>query len=255
VSEWFELDDEGVYRHPIHVRPLALHVAAFLQVLQVDGAYLRARRQPVEDDDDEFDFTPHRPSTHYAALLGDVAAVPFLPVARRLNPYLHLAEPEFDFTPYRRQQHHSALLGDVAAAAFLPFASRLNPYLHLEVEEGPAPWRPHHAGQLGIVAPFVEFNPIRRNAFTALHFHLIDEEEEHLFYRSRQSFIPIAVIDCARVYRTHINMSGNEVRDVVAIYFGPKDTNGSWRWLQDGDDLIAQRRESDVYVTKQTITP
>lgn len=39
------------------------------------------------------------------------------------------------------------------------------------------------------------------------------------------------------------------------IYWGGKDTDGSWRIGRDGDNLITQRLESGVWVTKDTITP
>lgn len=39
------------------------------------------------------------------------------------------------------------------------------------------------------------------------------------------------------------------------ITFGGKDTDGSWRIGRSGDNLITQRRESGVWVTKDTITP
>jgi len=34
------------------------------------------------------------------------------------------------------------------------------------------------------------------------------------------------------------------------IYIGIADTDGSWRIARDGDDLVMQRRESAVWVTK-----
>lgn len=40
-----------------------------------------------------------------------------------------------------------------------------------------------------------------------------------------------------------------------AIYFGNPDVNGTWRIICDGDDLVEQRRELDVWVTKHTVTP
>jgi hypothetical protein len=41
----------------------------------------------------------------------------------------------------------------------------------------------------------------------------------------------------------------------VAWYTGDSATNGSWRRIQSGSDLVDQRLESGVWVTKQTITP
>jgi hypothetical protein len=40
-----------------------------------------------------------------------------------------------------------------------------------------------------------------------------------------------------------------------AYYMGDPDTNGTWRIVRSGDDLVMERRESGAYVTKQTITP
>ncbi len=39
------------------------------------------------------------------------------------------------------------------------------------------------------------------------------------------------------------------------IYFGGKDTDGSWRQGRDGNNFVTQRRESGVWVTKDTIIP
>ncbi len=40
-----------------------------------------------------------------------------------------------------------------------------------------------------------------------------------------------------------------------AIYLGDPTTDGTWRIIRSGNDLLSQRRESGSYVTKQTITP
>lgn len=39
-----------------------------------------------------------------------------------------------------------------------------------------------------------------------------------------------------------------------AFYLGDPNTNGSWRLVRSGDNLVAERRESGSYVTKQTIS-
>ncbi|MCK5644453.1 MAG: hypothetical protein KAJ19_26875 [Gammaproteobacteria bacterium] len=39
------------------------------------------------------------------------------------------------------------------------------------------------------------------------------------------------------------------------IYFGGKNTEGSWRQGRDGNNFVTQRLESGVWVTKQTIIP
>lgn len=36
---------------------------------------------------------------------------------------------------------------------------------------------------------------------------------------------------------------------------GDPETNGSWRITREGDNLVFQRRESDTWVTKKTVTP
>lgn len=38
------------------------------------------------------------------------------------------------------------------------------------------------------------------------------------------------------------------------IYFGDDSTNGSWRIVRSGNDLVIQRREADSWVTKSTIS-
>ena len=45
-----------------------------------------------------------------------------------------------------------------------------------------------------------------------------------------------------------------QLPDTEAYYLGDKDTDGSWRHIRSGNDLLFQRRESDSWVTKQTIS-
>jgi hypothetical protein len=45
-----------------------------------------------------------------------------------------------------------------------------------------------------------------------------------------------------------------EVKDTGAYYLGDKDTDSSWRFIRSGDNLLVQRRESGLWVTKDTIT-
>ena len=40
-----------------------------------------------------------------------------------------------------------------------------------------------------------------------------------------------------------------------AFYFGDMDTDGSWRIVRSGNNLVFERRESSSWVTKQTMTP
>lgn len=52
------------------------------------------------------------------------------------------------------------------------------------------------------------------------------------------------------------NLSPNiNLGESGVFYFGDKDTNGTWRIKRDGNNLITQRRETGIWVTKQTITP
>ena len=59
-----------------------------------------------------------------------------------------------------------------------------------------------------------------------------------------------------RRFRVDIDMEGKEIYDAIAVYFGEKDVDGTWRFIFDGgSNLLVQRRESSTYVTKQTWTP
>ena len=40
-----------------------------------------------------------------------------------------------------------------------------------------------------------------------------------------------------------------------AVYLGDRTTNGSWRIIPEGVNLVVQKRESGLWVTKSTITP
>lgn len=40
-----------------------------------------------------------------------------------------------------------------------------------------------------------------------------------------------------------------------ALYFGDPTTEGSWRIIRSGNNIVHQRLESSTWVTKQTITP
>ena len=42
----------------------------------------------------------------------------------------------------------------------------------------------------------------------------------------------------------------NRKRMTNAIYYGDKATNGTWRIMRSGNDMVHQRREVGVYVTK-----
>jgi hypothetical protein len=48
----------------------------------------------------------------------------------------------------------------------------------------------------------------------------------------------------------------DEVHLVAAgvLYFGDDSTNGSWRIVRSGNDLVIQRREAGTWTTKSTIS-
>jgi len=50
-----------------------------------------------------------------------------------------------------------------------------------------------------------------------------------------------------------VSENGAEVQSDEAFYLGDPATDGTWRMIRSGDDLLHQRRESGTYVTKQTI--
>ena len=58
-------------------------------------------------------------------------------------------------------------------------------------------------------------------------------------------------------WEKHIRVSdgGVEVNSDEAFYLGDPGTDGTWRIIRDGNNLVHQRRESGVWVTKHTITP
>lgn len=40
-----------------------------------------------------------------------------------------------------------------------------------------------------------------------------------------------------------------------AVYWGDEATDGSWRMIRSGNDLLVERREAAIWVTKHTFTP
>ena len=44
-----------------------------------------------------------------------------------------------------------------------------------------------------------------------------------------------------------------EIRSTYSYYLGDQATDGSWRFVRSGNDLVVERRESGSWVTKQTI--
>ncbi len=78
--------------------------------------------------------------------------------------------------------------------------------------------------------------------------------------RARDRFIPRVatapeVICDETKFLVAINLSDKDLREAAAVYFGPVDTNGTWRFIPSGSDLVVQRRESGSYVTKSTFSP
>jgi len=51
-----------------------------------------------------------------------------------------------------------------------------------------------------------------------------------------------------------VNRSDVELSSTSAYYLGDSGTDGTWRFVRDGDNLKIERRESNNYVTKTTIT-
>lgn len=56
-------------------------------------------------------------------------------------------------------------------------------------------------------------------------------------------------------YSFYGNRGGVRVSNTDAYYFGDADVDGTWLIKRNGNDLIFQRREAGIYVTKNTITP
>jgi len=48
--------------------------------------------------------------------------------------------------------------------------------------------------------------------------------------------------------------NGAQLLSTGALYFGEHATNGTWRIVRSGNDLVIQRRETGSYVTKSTIS-
>lgn len=54
--------------------------------------------------------------------------------------------------------------------------------------------------------------------------------------------------------RVYVNQYGVSLNNFEALIFGNNFTNGSWRFVFSGSDLLLQRREVGVWVTKQTFS-
>lgn len=66
--------------------------------------------------------------------------------------------------------------------------------------------------------------------------------------------IHFGIIDFANGYALQALGGCIELDAAEAYYLGNKDTDGSWRHIRSGNDLLFQRRESSSWVTKQTIS-
>ena len=62
------------------------------------------------------------------------------------------------------------------------------------------------------------------------------------------------VAGAAAAEQLRISDSGTEIGTAAAYYIGARGTNGSWRIIQSGDNLVFQQRESGVWNTKSTIS-
>lgn len=54
--------------------------------------------------------------------------------------------------------------------------------------------------------------------------------------------------------------SGYDIMDVILVpggtlYFGDADTDGTWRWMVDGNNFKCQVRQSGVYNSEEEKTP
>lgn len=54
--------------------------------------------------------------------------------------------------------------------------------------------------------------------------------------------------------RVYVNQYGVSLNNFEALIFGNNFTNGSWKFVFSGSDLLLQRREVGVWVTKQTFS-
>lgn len=52
-----------------------------------------------------------------------------------------------------------------------------------------------------------------------------------------------------------MNAGGQAIENVLILYLGPKNTEGTWCIVSDGANLLFQRQEAGILVTKHTITP
>jgi hypothetical protein len=53
----------------------------------------------------------------------------------------------------------------------------------------------------------------------------------------------------------NLNLQSNKIINTAEFYFGDPNTDGTYRIRPSGNNLITERREGGVWVTKQTITP
>lgn len=60
--------------------------------------------------------------------------------------------------------------------------------------------------------------------------------------------VTITIVDSPQLVDVVLTSAG-------ALYLGATGTDGTWRIIRDGDNLVFQRREAGSYVTKHTTTP
>lgn len=64
------------------------------------------------------------------------------------------------------------------------------------------------------------------------------------------------IIGVKEFFRFFLRSSGSGGRDTsLPVYFGEEDTDGSWRIIVDGTDLIVEKRESGTWNAKSIFTP
>lgn len=52
-----------------------------------------------------------------------------------------------------------------------------------------------------------------------------------------------------------VNMNGQNINNLTAVYFGDRDTDGSWRITLSGTTLLIEIRVSGAWVSKGSFNP
>jgi len=81
----------------------------------------------------------------------------------------------------------------------------------------------------------------------------IGVDEANIDHDSLSNFVANEHIDWTGASQ-HLKTSDDvEIGSAAAFYLGDPTTDGSWRMIRSGNDLLMERRESAAWVTKQTI--